>query len=159
VPAQFQPKRANFRTLPADLQQDLRSSGRAEDTDKGYAKVVQSFVDFGKLYEKDFDPKTDDERLLWNELNLLGYFSKLTHEDKLMGRTLWGRYSALNSEFKMFGVGSICNVFPLVKEALRNYRKQDPEPESARSMESEDFDRMLKTTWSDDQIGNVRHIN
>ena len=47
----------------------------------------------------------------------------------LAGSTLWGRFSALNSRFKLLGAGKIQDVYPTISIQLNNFTKQDPEPE------------------------------
>ena len=70
---------------------------------------------------------------------------------------LWGRFSALNSRFKLLAWGQEkSNVYPTISIQLNNFTKQDPEPEHAVSMEAQDFDKALRHHWKDNnQLGKV----
>jgi hypothetical protein len=93
--------------LPTTTQDDLRDSNLEGKTEAGYEKVCKEFISFAKIFDQDYDDENQqDEHALWSEGNLLGFFTKLRHEQNLKGSTLWGRFAALNSRFKLFGAGT-----------------------------------------------------
>ena len=119
APVPFQPKRVNHLRLPTTTQDDLRDSNLEGKTEAGYEKVCKEFISFAKIFDQDYDDENQqDEHALWSEGNLLGFFTKLRHEQNLKGSTLWGRFAALSSRFKLFGASTLQKVYPTLSTSL-----------------------------------------